>query len=156
MHKTSSSLRCFGTTGSSRGAHAGKTDLLNDDAEAQAVQLTSLCSLNSLEDFKLDPPRTRTNKKQPALVLISSVLQESSAGHPASFMVESVQLLQPSEVVAVKVCLERMMFLTTLAGHLASRQRTSSGHLTHEESPATDSKCRALGRHPIAAPVPEF
>ena len=131
-------------------------DLLNDDAEAQAVQLTSFCSLNNLQDFKLDPPRTRTNKKQSALVLMSSVLQESSAGHPASFMVESVQLLQPSEVDAVKTCLKRMMVPTTLAGHMASRKRTSSGHLTHGESPTKASKRRALGRHPTAAPVPEF
>ena len=75
---------------------------------------------------KLDPPRTQTSKKQAALVLISSILQESSAGQPASFMVDSVQLLQQTEVDAVKVCLKRMLFLNTLAGHMSSRKRAAS------------------------------
>ena len=131
-------------------------DLLDDDPEASGVQLTSFCSLENLQDFKLDPPRTQATKKQAALVLISSVLQASSAGQPSSFMIDSVQLLQPSEVDAVKSCLKRMLYLTTLAGHMASRKRTAPASLTHEESPAKASKCRALGRHPTATPVPEF
>ena len=64
-------------------------------------------------------------------------------------MVDSVQLLQPAEADAVKVCLKRMLYLTTLAGHMATRKQ-------HEESPAKASKCRVLGRHPTAAPVPVF
>ena len=32
----------------------------------------------------------------------------------------------------------------------------ASSPLKHEESPAKAAKCRALGRHPTAAPVPEF
>ena len=131
-------------------------DLLDDDPEASGVQLTSFCSLENLQDFKLDPPRTQATKKQAALVLISSVLQANSAGQPSSFMIDSVQLLQPSEVDAVKSCLKRMLYLTTLAGHMASRKRTAPASLTHEESPAKASKCRALGRHPTATPVPEF
>jgi len=131
-------------------------DLLHETPDDRGVQLTSFCTLENLQDFKLDPPRTHGNKKQTALVLISSVLQVSSAEQPASFMVDSVQLLQPAEVDTVKVCLKRMLFLTTLAGHMASRKRTSSVPLTHEESPAKAAKCRVLGRHPTAAPVPEF
>ena len=61
-----------------------------------------------------------------------------------------------AEVDAVKSCLKRMLYLTTLAGHMASRKRTAPASLTHEESPARASKCRALGRHPTATPVPEF
>ena len=131
-------------------------DLLHDGPESSDVQLTSFCSLENLQDFKLDPPRTQAKKKQAALVLISSVLQINSAGQPVSFMVDSVQLLQPSEVDTVKSCLKRMLYLTTLAGHMTSRKRTAPASLTHEESPAKASKCRALGRHPTATPVPEF
>ena len=36
-------------------------------------------------------------------------------------MVDSVQLLQQSEVDTVKSCLKRLLDLTTLAGHMASR-----------------------------------
>ena len=109
-----------------------------------------------LQDFKLDPPRAQASKKQAALVLISSVLQASSAGQPASFMVDSAQLLQQTEVAAVKVCLKRMLFLATLAGHMSSRKRAASGLTTGQSSPATAAKCRKLGRHPTAAVVPEF
>ena len=71
-------------------------------------------------------------------------------------MVDSVQLLQQTEVDAMKVCLKRMLFLTTLAGHMSSRKRAASEHKTKEDSPAKATKCRALGRHPTAALVPEF
>ena len=131
-------------------------DLLHDANDARGVQLTSFCTLENLQDFKLDPPRTQASKKQAALVLISSVLQPSSAGQPASFMVDSVQLLQQTEVDAMKVCLKRMLFLTTLAGHMSSRKRAASEPTTNKESPAKAAKCRLLGRHPTAAPVPEF
>ena len=131
-------------------------DLLHDANDARGVQLTSFCTLENLQDFKLDPPRTQASKKQAALVLISSILQASSAGQPASFMVDSVQLLQQTEVDAVKVCLKRMLFLTTLAGHMSSRKRAASEHTTQEERPAKAAKCRALGRHPTAEPVPQF
>ena len=110
-------------------------DLLHDANDARGVQLISFCTLENLQDFKLDPPRTQASKKQTALVLISSILQESSAGQPASFMVDSVQLLQHTEVDAVKVCLKRMLFLTTLAGHMSSRKRATSEPTTNPKSP---------------------
>ena len=78
--------------------------LLHDADDARGFQLTSFCTLENLQDFKLDPPRTQASKKQAALVLISSVLQTSSAAQPASFMVDSVQLLQQTEVNVVKGC----------------------------------------------------
>ena len=131
-------------------------DLLHDANDARGVQLTSFCTLENLQDFKLGPPRTQSNKKQAALVLISSVLRASSAEQPASFMVDSVQLLQQTEVDAVKGCLKRMLFLTTLAGHMSSKKRAASEPTTNKESPAKGAKCRVLGRHPTAAPVPEF
>ena len=131
-------------------------DLLHDSPDAPPVQLSSFCLLDNLQDFKLDPPRTSANKKQAALVLISSVLQMSSAGQPVSFMVDSVQLLQPAEVDAVKNCLKRLLFLTSLAGHMASRKRSASMPATFEESPSKAAKCRSLGRHPTAAPVPQY
>jgi hypothetical protein len=39
---------------------------------------------------------------------------------------------------------------------MASRKRASSVAVTEDESPAKAAKCRELGRHPTAAPVPEF
>ena len=131
-------------------------DLLNDAEDAKCVQLTSFCTKENLQDFKMDPPRTHTIKKQAAIVVISSILAEASAEQPASFMVDSVQLLQPTEVNEVKICLKRMLFLTTFAGHMSSRKREAVGPPTQEESPTKAGRCRALGRHPSAPPLPEF
>jgi hypothetical protein len=131
-------------------------DLLHDSPDAPSVQLTSFCLLANLQDFKLNPPRSSANKKQAALVLISSVLQVSGAGQPGSFMVDSVQLLQPAEIDAVKDCLKRLVFFTSLAAHMASRKRNASMSSTVEESPTKAAKCRTLGRHPTAAPVPQY
>ncbi len=131
-------------------------DLLHDSPDAPPVQLSSFCLLANLQDFKLNPPRSSANKKQAALVLISSVLEVGSAGQPVSFMVDSVQLLQPAEVDAVKNCLKRLLFLTSLAGHMASRKRNASTSATVEESPTKAPKCRSLGRHPTAEPVPQY
>ena len=107
------------------------------------------CTLDNLQDFKLDSPRTR--KKQAAIVLISSVLKERSAEQPACFMVESVQLLQQDEVDKAKV-----FILTALTAPLSSRKRSASSPLTHDESPAKAAKCRVLGRHPASTSLPEF
>ena len=131
-------------------------DLLHDSPDAPSVQLTSFCLLANLQDFKLNPPRSSANKKQAALVLISSVLQVSGAGQPGSFMVDSVQLLQPAEIDAVKDCLKRLVCFTSLAAHMASRKRNASMSSTVEESPTKAAKCRTLGRHPTAAPVPQY
>ena len=86
----------------------------------------------------------------------SAVLQTSSAGQPVSCMVDSMQLLQPSEVDTMKSCLKRMICLTTLAGLMASRKRTAPASWTEEQSGAKGSKRRALGRSPTEEAVREW
>ena len=71
-------------------------------------------------------------------------------------MMDSAQLLHQMEVDAVKVSLKRLLYLTTLASHMSSRKRPASEPTNDKESPTKAAKCRALGRHPTAAPVPEF
>ena len=51
----------------------GVKDLLQDGPHSSDVELVSFCSLENLQHFRLDPPRLRVDKKQAALVLISSV-----------------------------------------------------------------------------------
>ena len=78
-------------------------DLLHDTSEAHSVQLTSFCTLENLQDFKLDPPRTRTNKKQAAIVLISSVLQVSSADHQLPLSIfEQQKMTDPIRMVYLR------------------------------------------------------
>ena len=71
-------------------------------------------------------------------------------------MMDSAQLLHQTEVNEMKVCLKRLLYRAVLAGHMSSRKRAASEHTTQEESPAKAAKCRALGRHPTAEPVPQF
>ena len=71
-------------------------------------------------------------------------------------MVDSVHLLQQTDVDAVMGCLKRMLFLTALAGHMSYRKRAASQPATNEESSGKAAKCRALGRHPTATAIPEF
>ena len=106
-------------------------------------------------DFKLDPPRTKS-RKQADLVLISSVLQTTTAAQPVSFMVDSVQLWRQEEVERVKSCMLRMFNLTTLAGHMAPRKRTAPASFTKEESPAKGARCRTLGQYPTGTEMLEF
>ena len=133
-------------------------DVLHDGPDSLDAPLTLFCRLDSQKDFMLDPRVTQGNKRQAALVLISSVLQRTNAGHRVSFMGDSVHLVNELDVATVKSCLKRVLCLTTLAGHMSSRKRTAPAPapLAHEESPAKAAKCPALGPSPTGTDMPEF
>ena len=130
--------------------------LLHDGPESPDVHPVSFCSLENLQDFKLDPPRTQAKKRQAALVLISSAPQNDGAGQLVSFMVDSVQLVHDLDVDTVKSCLKPVLCLTRLAGNMSSRKSTAPAPLSHEKSPAKAGKCRPLSRSPTATEMPEF
>ena len=58
----------------------GMRDLLHDGPRSSDVELVSFCSLDNLQDFKFDPPRTRQKTTQAALVLISWSLRDMTMG----------------------------------------------------------------------------
>jgi len=130
-----------------------------DITEKCKYDITSYCTLATNTDFKLNPPRTGS-KTQHALISISSVLATNSdsnppgAGQPA-FLVESVQLLQPSEVDRCRAVMRKMIYFTAIAGQLASRKRDHEGW-TDDESPAKAAACRSLGRHPTGPGLPDY
>ena len=131
-------------------------DMLGSAAKPVAkFSLTAFCTLGSVPSFKLDPPRS--TKSQAALILISDVLQASTAEKPASFMVDSVQLLSAEEAQRAVPVLKQFIHFTCLAhkGGQNARKR-SSAYWTESESPANAAKCRLLGRSPTGEVLPEY
>ena len=127
----------------------------SSDATATKYTLTSFCTLNTVTDFKLDPPGRA--KSQAALISLSGVLEADtdSAGQPVkSLLVDNVQLLTPVEAESMKLILSKMMYFAALAGQI-SRKRENEPWGT-EESPAKASACRILGRSPTGPALPDY
>ena len=115
------------------------------DKDASAHQatytLSSICTLDNLPRYRLDPPRGRD---QYALVTITAKVGDM-------FVVEHVQLLD--ETLA-KQATESFQKLLHLAMHLHLRDRKRSVEWSDTCSPAASSKkCRLLGRSPTDGPI---
>ena len=97
------------------GGHKLVTDNVVDyfpagsDAIQKTYSLTSFCTLDTVTDFKLDPPG-RT-KSQAALISVSGMLgpDTDSVEQPvAMLLVDNVQLLTPQEAEALKPIFSKM------------------------------------------------
>ena len=97
--------------------------------------LQSFCTLESVTDYKLDPPPRA--KTQAALVTFTRVLETED---------ENADALQP--------VLNKMIYFAALAGQI-SRKR-EQGAWTAEESPAKASTCWILGRSPTGPALPDY
>ena len=79
--------------------------------------------MNTVTDFKLDPPRGA--KSQAALVTLTDVLstEEDSAAQPVtSLLVDTVQLLTPSEADKLRSGLNKMIYFATAAGQIPKKK----------------------------------
>ena len=127
----------------------------NGDGAQKKYSLTAFCTLDTVTDFKLDPPRGA--KTQAALINVTGVIDAdtASAEQPAtSLLVDDVQLLAPAEAEALKPILSKMFYFAALAGQTSrkrDREPWSSG-----ENPAQASTCRTLGRSPTGPEVPDY
>ena len=108
--------------------------------------LIAFCSLANSPNFRLDP--LGSAKEQDALVLITD------RPSPSTFMVESVQLLAPSQKDATKAALQQLVTFATesLKGHV-SKRGAPLGTWSEAASPAAAAKCRRLGRSPTGPPL---
>ena len=125
------------------------------DGEQTQYSLTSFCTLDTVTDFKLDPPRGA--KTQAALVNVTGVIDVDthSAEQPAkSLLVDDVQLLTPAEAEDLKPVLSKMFYFAALAGQI-SRKREHEPW-SSEDNPAQASTCRSLGRSPTGPKVPDY
>ena len=121
----------------------------------QKITLTSFCTLNTVTDFKLDPPRG--SKSQVALVTLTDVLrtEEDSAAQPVtSLLVDTVQLLTPSEAETLRPVLNKMIYFAPAASQIPKKKGLEPW--TAQENPAKASKCRHLGRSPTGPALPDY
>ena len=130
--------------------------LYAETSKVQRCTITAFCTLDTVTDYKLDPPRGQ--KSQAALVSITGVLETTSSGaeQPGhNFLTSSVHLLDTSQAEAIKSVTKRMIYFATLAAQMSSRKR-SFENWTKDEHPATTASCRALGRSPTGPTLDEY
>ena len=130
--------------------------LYGETSKAQRCTITAFCTLDTVTDYKLDPPKGA--KSRAALVSITGVLEApiGSAEQPVlNLLTDSVQQLDASQAEALKSVMGQMITFATLAAQMSSRKRPLE-NWTEEEHPATTSPCRALGRSPTGPKLAEY
>jgi len=132
-------------------------DFLSTDAVAgqNKYRLTSFCTLDTVTDFKLDPPARA--KSQAALISVTGVIDDEadSAEQPVkSLLVDNVQHLAPDEAENLKERFSKMLYFAALAGQV-SRKREHEPW-SPEENPGKALTCRALGRSPTGPALPDY
>ena len=131
-------------------------DYLSPSGGAQKkYTLVSFCTLDTVTDFKLDPPPRA--KSQAALITFTRVMEsnDDSAEQPVTtLLVDAVQQIDPSKAQALQPVLSKMIYFAALAGQI-SRKRDQE-RWTPEESPAKTSKCRTLSRSPTGPELPDY
>lgn len=100
--------------------------------------LTTVCTLDNLPQYRLDPPRRGV---QYALISVTSIMQDT-------FIVDQVQLLSEEEGNAATVSLKQLILLTR---QMYAPDRKRGGEWNATFSPASAKKCRFLGRSPTDA-----
>ena len=117
--------------------------------------LTSVCTLDTVTDFKLDPPGRAKN--QAALVSVTGVIatDADSVAQPVNILLlDNVQLVALEEAEALKPIFNKMLYFAALNGQV-SRKREHEPW-SAEASPAKASRCRVLSRSPTRPPLPEY
>ena len=131
-------------------------DYLSPSGRAQKkYTLVSFCTLDTVTDFKLDPPPRAKN--QAALITFTRVMEsddDSAEQAVTTLLVDAVQQLEPSKAQTLQPVLSKMIYFAALAGQI-SRKRDQE-QWTPEESPAKTSKCRILGRSPTGPDLPDY
>ena len=78
--------------------------------------------MNTVTDFKLDPPRGA--KSQTALVTLTDVWstgEDSPAQPVTSLLVDTVQLLTPREAETLRPVLNKMIYFATAPGQITNK-----------------------------------
>ena len=125
-------------------------DLLCPEFKATLV---AYCSLNDVANFQL-APQSASGGPQTALVKITSIQDEGSAGKPPTFVVESVLLIGPEHTKDVRGSMEQMIYFATQACNSSKRPATQQAW-TDEVSPCKGPpKYRRLNRE-LSGPLME-
>jgi len=143
------------------GGHKLVTDNVTDflpagSGDAQKhYSLTSFCSLNTMTDFKLDPPGR--DKSQAAIISVTGLIETDtdSVEQPVKMLlVDNVQLLTPEQAEALKPKFSKMFYFAALAGQVGRKREQEPW--SPEQNPSKALKCRSLGRSPTGPALPDY
>ena len=129
--------------------------LADSDTTQKKIRLTSFFTLDTVTDFKLDPPGRA--KSQAALISLTGVIDAdtASADQPVtSLLVDNVQLLTPEEAESLKPMLSKMLYFAALAGQVSRKREHEPWNPT--ENPNKAPTCRVLGRSPTGPALPDY
>jgi hypothetical protein len=141
--------------------HKLVTDNVTDFLPAGSVDaqmhysLTSFCSLDTVTDFKLDPPGRA--KSQAAIISVTGLIatDTESVEQPVKMLlVDNVQLLTPQEAEALKPKFSKMLYFAALAGQVGRKREQEPW--SPEQNPSKALKCRTLGRSPTGPALPDY
>jgi len=134
-------------------------DCVSTSADSGAAQpakeneLVSICTLQNMPAFRMDPPKTG-DKQQHALIVISNVTVQGDG--KKQFMVERVQLVAPNDVASTLRMLKKMMQQTKamqFLGNAGTKHQWNDPTAT--PSPWTTKKARRLSVSPTATSLPD-
>ena len=123
------------------------------ETSGQTFEVTSYCSLANLQDFKLDPPKRA--KEQAALVVLSDALPSGTDAVLNRFVLESVQLLSPSEAEKILPVFKQFIYFASLATQISQGEKRKV-EWTEEDNPSTAKKCKTLGCSPTGKELPQY
>ena len=133
-------------------------DLLRSDSAEQPgckYEIVTFCTLETVTDFKLDPPRNA--KEQAALISVIGVtdVDPDNAEQPIKgFIADAIELLKPEEANALKAMWNQKLYFAALAGQI-SRKRDREPW-SPEEHPAQAAQCRVLGKSLTGPQLPDY
>ena len=107
---------------------------------ARVFTLTAVCTLETLQDFKLDPPRG--SKSQHDVTIVSDINQRDKAGEPAHFIVESLMRVHRDAVTEIKHAMHTMLYYIATASGINTRK--NKREWTEASSPAKVQTCRHI------------
>ena len=120
---------------------------VSGDGEDVDGELVSICTLEDVTQYKLDPPRA--GKSQHALVLVSGMTPGDTSGglaRPKSFMVERVQMVPEVEVSACQKALAKLAFLSASTEYQCGPR--GKVQWSSEDTPLKAKKARRLSASP--------
>ena len=125
----------------------------DEPAAAKKYTITSYCTLDTITDFKLDPPPRATSRA--ALISVTGLLVEDSAEQPIiGLIANDVQHLPLEEADELLPILNKMFWAAAMAGQI-TRKRNNEGW-DADDNPLRASPCRRLGRSPTGEELPNY
>ena len=125
-------------------ATSGVRDALEDDDDAQSVEVRGYCSIDNLLDFRMDPQLKE--KERICVLLITSATGDALTVH-------SVTHIEPSAVSEARYFMRKMRTLGMRAEHVESERRK---RISEWGTPPTSAKkCRTLELQPTGGSLPD-